>query len=473
MSRPLKIILVTVGLVVGLLVGVAVALLVFDPVGRKTRAEAAASAYIGMDVRVEGQVLVDFFPLRIVLEDVYIRNRGVDVATAGAIRLGVDLLALLWGQLRVDHLALERLRLSIVRGDDGTLNVAEPRTAAQPLPSGNLAHVSLTQATLVYSDSQSGGAVQAEECNVQLRDLRLAEGNPAEFMRRVSFAAEGACTEVRRNGLSTFDVKLSVHGNAGIIDLQPVTMVLFGGQGTGDVRADYSGAVPRYAARYTLTLFQIEEFFNALWPRKVAQGQMTLSTTLSMQGSTFSDMRRSLQGQVSLRGENLMLLGTDIDQTFSDYESSQNFNLVDLGAFLFAGPLGLIVTKGYNFAGVVQGSEGTSEIRTLVSHWQVDDGVARAQDVAMATNENRIALRGELDFGNRRFQHVTVALIDTDGCALVQQELNGPFENPAVEKPSILTSLAGPALGLLKKGRELFADGECEVFYQGTVMPQK
>jgi hypothetical protein len=57
----------------------------------------------------------------------------------------------------------------------------------------------------------------------------------------------------------------------------------------------------------------------------------------------------------------------DIDKELSRYEFSQSFNLVDVGAFFFAGPLGLAVTKGYNFPSIFQSSGGSSQIRTLVS----------------------------------------------------------------------------------------------------------
>jgi len=69
----------------------------------------------------------------------------------------------------------------------------------------------------------------------------------------------------------------------------------------------------------------------------------------------------------------------------------------------FAGPLGLAVTKGYNFARIFQGTERTTSIRTLVSEWQSEHGVAQARDVAMATQENRIALIGGLDFVSGRY----------------------------------------------------------------------
>jgi hypothetical protein len=42
-----------------------------------------------------------------------------------------------------------------------------------------------------------------------------------------------------------------------------------------------------------------------------------------------------------------------------------------------------------------------------------------------------------------------------------------------VEKPNILKSLAGPVLKLLKKGRDLFPGGECDVFYAGSVAAPK
>ena len=77
MSRPLKIILVAVGVVISLLACVAVALLVFDPEAHKSRAEAAASASIGMDVSVEGQILVDFFPVHVTLHAGAVPDRGV------------------------------------------------------------------------------------------------------------------------------------------------------------------------------------------------------------------------------------------------------------------------------------------------------------------------------------------------------------------------------------------------------------
>ena len=91
----------------------------------------------------------------------------------------------------------------------------------------------------------------------------------------------------------------------------------------------------------------------------------------------------------------------------------------------------------------------------------------------MATNKNRIALRGGLDFSKQQFTDMSLAVIDAEGCPTLRQEVRGSFQKPLIEEPKILRSLAGLAVSLLKKGRGLFPGGECEVFYAGSVVALK
>jgi len=165
-------------------------------------------------------------------------------------------------------------------------------------------------------------------------------------------------------------------------------------------------------------------------------------------------------------------VGVDLDRTFSRYEASQNFNLVDMGAFFIAGPFAPLITKGYAFGSLFLGSGGSSRIRVLVSDWKVERGIAQAKDVAMATNENRIALMGSLDFVQERFNDVTVAVVDGKGCAKVRQKIRGPFRKPVVEEVSVLQTAGGPLLSLFKQAKKLFGK-PCEVFYSGSVAPPK
>ena len=475
MSKLLKFILFAVGGLLGLLVLVAVALHLFVDVNAyKPRLEAAASGALGVEVRVGGRLGIGFFAgLYLALEDVHIRNRGADIASAKEARLGIDLLPLLQKEVRIGKIALTNPKISIERDRDGKFNFEKPETAGGTLPALDLAEVSVSGGTLLYSDKQSGEGLEAEDCSLDVHRLRLSRGKSLDFTKNFSFTAELACGEIRENGFTVSDLKLSAGEKNGVLDLKPITMRAFGAQGSGSFQADFSGAVPLYHVRYSLPQFHIDEFFKTLSPNKVAEGTMDFSANLSMQGKTANEIKQTANGEISLRGKNLTLNGSDLDRQFARFESSQNFNLVDVGAFFFAGPLGLAVTKGYNFASILQGSEGSSRIRILVSEWKVERGVAQAQDVAMATNENRIALQGGLDFVNERFHDVTVALIDVKGCAEARQKIRGPFRKPVVEQPSVLRSLTGPVLRLLKEGRDLFPGGECKVFYAGSVAPPK
>jgi AsmA protein len=475
MSRALKVILFAVGGFVGLLVLIALALLLFvDANAYKPRLVAAASGALGMDVSVGGRIGIGFPPgLHVTLQDVNIRNRGTNLVSAKQASLGIDLLPLLQKKIRIGKIALKHPRISIERDHDGKFNFEQPVVAGAVLPALDLAKLILSDATLVYTDKQSGQGFEAGDCNLDLRRLRLPGGERPDLMKQLSFAAQLACGEIRKNDFTVSDLKFTANGKHGAFELKPVTMRVFGAQGSGSIQADFSGSVPRYQVRYALPQFRSEEFLKTLSPRKVAEGPMDFTANLSMQGKTVNEMKQTADGEASLRGENLTLDGIDLDRVLSRFESSQNFNLVDVGAFFFAGPFGLAVTKGYDFASLFQGSEGRSEIRTLVSDWKVERGVAQARDVAMATNQNRIALHGRLDFVNERFDDVTMALIDAKGCVTVRQKITGSFQKPVVEKPNILMSLTGPARKLLKKGRDLFPGRECEVFYAGSVAPQK
>ena len=475
MSKSIKTISFVIAALIGLLVLVAIALSLFlDINALKPRFEAAASGMMGMEVRIGGRLEIGFFPNALVtLNDVHIRNRGTEVVTAKEARIRVDFLPLLRKEVRIQKIALEHPSISIVKGSDGKFNFQKSEKTHGILPNLNLAKVSFSDGTFRYLDKQSGKGFDAADCSLDASRVQLSGRGRPGIMKNLSFAAEVVCGEVRTKDYAASGLKFSVAGQRGVFDLKPLTMRLFAGQGSGDMRADFTGAVPRYHVRYSLSQFHIDEFLKTLSPQNLTEGSMDFSANLSMQGKTVSKLKQTMEGQISLRGKNLTLNGRDLDREFARYETSQNFNLVDVGALFFAGPVGLAVTKGYNFASILQGSGGRSNIRTVVSDWKVERGIAQSQDVAMATDKNRVALQGGLDFVNQRFDDVTVALIDAKGCIRVQQKIHGDFKKPVVENPSALKSLTGPVVKLLKKLGSLFPGRECEVFYAGSVAPPK
>jgi AsmA protein len=434
----------------------------------KKRLESSASDALGMDVRIGGRLGMGLFPgFHVTVEDVrLIGDQGTAVASARKIRLWIALLPLLRKEVRLSRVELMHPRLSIERGPEGTLNVGRLKAAAL-LAALDGATVSLSDGTLDYADLKSGAAFEASDCDLAVSRMRL--GRAPRSLKGLSLRGKLTCGAIKTKTFTVSGVSASVEGTNGVFDLGPVTMRIFGGQAVGNLRADFSGEVPLYRAHGSLPSFRIEEFLEVLSPKKAVSGAMNFSASLTMKGKTGRELVQSMMGTISLRGDHLSLAGHDLDAEISRFASTQSFNLVDVGAIFFAGPLGLAVTKGYGFASLFQGAGGSSTIETLVSDWRVERGIAWADDVAMASARNRIALRGGLDFVNERFADVTFAVVDARGCASARQVIRGSFEKPIVEKPRILRSLAAPWVRLYTKTRGLFPQGPCEAFYSGSV----
>jgi AsmA protein len=327
--------------------------------------------------------------------------------------------------------------------------------------------------TFYNANEELGNRLGVESLTMNVHNLRIAGGNDAELLKNISFTSELVCRDIKTMGFIVSDMRFTCNGKDGIYAFNPVTMHLSGGQGLGSIRIDLTDPVPRYSVRASLSEFRIEDYLKVLSSKKVGQGSMNFSANLSMRGNSAAEIKQSAQGEVTLQGENLTLYGYNLDLEFARFESSQNFNLVDAGAFFFAGPLGLAVTKGYTFASIFKGSGGSTGIGRLFSRWKVEHGIAQAKDVAMSTRQNRIALKGRINFVNEHFYDVTIALVDARGCARVKQKIHGPFRKPVVEKPSFLMSIAGPALNLFNEASDLFTGGKCDVFYIGSVPAPK
>jgi AsmA protein len=473
--KALKIFLFALGGLVGILLLAALAvMLLVDSDAYKSRAEAAASDASGMNVTVEGRLRIGVVPrLHVTLENVRIRNRGTEIAFVKEADLAIELLSLLQQELRYGSVVLNGVRISIERDRDGTYNYEKLPEVKETFPALDLGEMTFADLIVAYADKASGSSVESSGCSGELNNMRHPGG--AAFLSRVSLSGEFACSEVRGKNTTVSDLKFSVEATEGVFNFKPVTMRVFGGQGSGSMRMDRSVAVPIVHVSYSLSKFRVEDFFKALAPGRSVHGLMDFSTTLSMRGRTRVELRQSANGEMSLSGVNLTLAGADLDKELLKYESSLNFSLVDVSAFLFAGPIGLAATKGYEFASLGQQSGGSTQIRTVVSKWKVEKGVAYAKDVAMATRENRLALQGGLDFVNDEYDDVIVALIDSNGCAKVRQKIRGSFSKPVVEKLGVLASLAGPVLKLLSKARALLPGTRerCEVFYSGSVASPK
>jgi AsmA protein len=324
---------------------------------------------------------------------------------------------------------------------------------------------------IVYLDRKGGGKTEISGIDLTVGNLAVPGDPGIPLVKGIAFSGRLRAKEVRGAGYAVSDLDAKVTASGGVCDIRPFTMKLFGGKGEGELRVDWSGEKTDVRLKYTLAGFRAEESLAAAGRKKTLSGPMTLSPDLAFRGKDGAEMKRTLSGQVSLRGDDLILHGIDIDEALSTVDQAQRLNLADAGAFLLAGPLGSAATEGFQLGGTTLAPAAGRESRLtrLVSDWTVRGGVAEAKDVAFATRRNRVALTGKLDIANERFVDVTVATLDEKGCAKLRQKISGPFRDPQMDKVSTLSSVVSPMLGILEKAKKLLGRTECRTFYVGAV----
>jgi AsmA protein len=467
-----KVFFITIGVIVLVILAIFLVLLI-NLQAFKPRIEAEASKALGMDVRIKGRLGIELLPgFGVSLKNVSVRKGDADVIAVEKMRIGLGLIPLTKHEVRLSRVGLVKPVFSVVRYKNGRFNFEKPeRALIERLLTVN--KVSISAGKLIYTDESSGWKIKVDDFDGTLRDLSYGRTDGAGAFRNISFTGDISCKTLTINKITLTNLEIGAAGGNGILDIKPVSMHIFGGTGKGSVHVDMKGASPHYRAIAALNRFRIDELIQALpsgnTPRKSMEGTVNFSADLTAAGKSADEVKRSLNGDVSLNGEDLTLYRIDIDALIPKYERSQNFNLVDVGAYVLVGPFGPILTKSYNFGSLYEESRGgKGVISKLVSIWKVKNGIAGATDVALATKKYRIAMKGGLNFINDRFDEVTVAVLDKGGCAVYSQKVHGPFRKARIEKISMFKSITGSVSNALKDAWK-FVGGKCTVFYSGSV----
>ncbi len=448
--------------------------LLFSPGSLKPRIQAAASEATGLEIRIAGKLALSFFPFGVSAKDVRVASKGVELGSVESLDLAIDPLPLLKKKVVVRGGRLLGPAVTIVRQADGHLNVEGTATrpaGAHPAAPFRLSHLEVSGGLLVYLDEKTGERTELRDLGLTIDELVIPDASSGHLLRDTSLGGRFGCKEIRRGDLRLEKVESPLRMEHGVLHLTHLTMGVFGSTGEGEATADLSKADAAYAIRLEVSNLDFARLGEALGGGKVVGGKGVLQASLTMKEGKHRSLMSSVNGTVSLRGDNLVSNTVDLDEVLSSYETSQKFNLVDLGAFFIAGPVGVVALKGYGYGKVLdQARGGRGAITRFVSHWKIREGVAEATDCALATRHHRVALQGRLDLVAGRYgQGATVALLDAKGCATRRQSIDGPLGSPQVGAAGVARSLGGPVADLYARAKRLVQGGKCEVFYRGVV----
>jgi AsmA protein len=436
----------------------------------KPRLEKIASTSLGMQVTCR-KLRVSFLPPSILAREVKISNHSAEVALIPTLRARIDLRRLVKGQVLVPALTMEKPDFTITRLENGTWNIETPKqekketTVESPflLPS-----INIRDGSLILSTDEN--PLEIRGISFAARDLLLTGDKGRPLIAQLSLTGTFNCRELQYDKTIIRDFASHLQGTAGSFALAPVTFPAFGGTAAGKLEVNMRDEIPLFGVHLELSRIQAGDFFASMTKEELLHGEMELALDITARGVTQQEWLHSISGKASMTGRDLTTIRLDLDNLVEDFIQSQQFHLVDIGAIMILGPLGPVLTRSYDFSMLVYSAQGgSSDVRQLVSLWEIDKGRAVALDVALATEKSRIAMSGEVDIGAKSFRKLVVAIVDANGCALVGQEINGPFENPQVDKPSFIETAAGPIINIFRGTARLITGEKCEVFYNGSV----
>jgi uncharacterized protein involved in outer membrane biogenesis len=265
------------------------------------------------------------------------------------------------------------------------------------------------------------------------------------------------------------DLEYIIDITDGVFHISTEKARFFAKAGAGDYTVAPFAEVPYYRLIYKVEGFEVTELLAALKTDSVLSGTMDIYMDISLEGRDREELLSSLNGELNLYSGDLLLYGIDLDEVIKKFKRSQNFNLVDLGAVVFAGPAGLALTKGGNYAAMLVTNYGdTSHVTELVSDWVFENGTMILRDVAFSTEESRVAAKGWLDFQKDSLD-ISFAVIDKKGCNVIGQDLYGNIKDPEKSKIKLISTLFAPVTNLL----EVTLGIDCEPFYEGRIKHPK
>ncbi|GAA5216280.1 AsmA-like C-terminal region-containing protein [Corallincola platygyrae] len=412
----------------------------------------------------------------------------IELAATAALEQGLPLV--------VDNLTVSNVKLSdelwrSEPSDDGTDSKAqdgesqdieiekqaEPAKADEaetllPLRSLNIKQVTINDLALTLSEP----SFATENLSLALSELAPVQeyhliGYPDILKQPFVFTLDGAKIEAVGHKVDTLNVSLS-GGQPFKLDQVKVTGPA--------AQIDLSGNVETQNSELPFSIIsnakQVDlSLLDPLDTGYPLAGRVNIKTEIKGEAASVDALISSLNGPIHIDGQNFTLQNIDIDTTLDNFLDSQELTLTDVGAFALLGPIGLAVSKAKAISGAAAGAlaGGDTKFADADLHLVFTDGVMKFENSAIATQEHRIALFGQINLPQSQFEKLTTTVLDEKACVRLARSIDGPFSGPDVQVASAITgTVTGLFSGVFSGTEKYFGDG-CEPVYQGRVKPPK
>ena len=480
-------------LILGLvIVGLVIFIVTMDLNQYKPKIEQAVKDASGYDLKINGDISTSFSPVGISVADVSLAAPSQKAfATFKSFDVALEIMPLLKQEVKVNYVVLSDLNLVIEKQKDGKTNfdVAAPKDSSKKeptaegktkeqakLPLVNVTEVRLDNANITYIDHISNSKANVKNINVTINDISLDSAK--EKLKSIALRGDVNIEQITYNKYNIYNTTLNFDLKDAVANLNSMKYTIFDSQATAKASVDMSGKLPKVSFEESIPNLKLENFSKEVLEKDLLKGVVNSQANLSFVGADELSIRKTAKGVVLFDGQGVGVEGYDIDKIVKSYNALKSGDLKKAGASFLSSAMDN-ASKGKGAFDDLKG--GTTAVNHLHVKIDIAKRMATLSDVAIATLNNRIALKGGINIVDESLKGMSVAILDKKGCASYSQGISGSLSNPkgksltstkdvSVEQVQEVVNMVSSFFGKKKEKKvEKKQDEKCSAFYTGVV----
>jgi AsmA protein len=273
---------------------------------------------------------------------------------------------------------------------------------------------------------------------------------PVDLVRALKLNGTLKVSSLRISGMKLSGVTLTAKAGDGKLTLSPLGAGLYGGRYDGNITLDARQAPPRLSLNEAIKGVEVGALLRDLRGESPVTGRTDLTAVLSARGGDTATLLRTMDGDVSFRINEGTLERIDMVNSMCGTLAAFDFDRINKKT-LAAGAIGLLLNS---MAEPKQGQaaaagSGSTRFTTLSGSARIDKGVARNEDLDLASPVVRVTGAGTVDLPRQQIDYDANAEL-VQACAgigkrdlaghLIPVKVSGPLSKPKVQ-PTIPASL--------------------------------
>ncbi len=406
----------------------------------KPRLEELITNNIGYETRIDGRLALKLMPgMSVVAGDLKVISHETYLFSAGEIEMAIDYAEIFNGKISVESLHISEPQAYVVKNESGIFNYE--KLYAQVIPNTeekdyrqvvlNLREISIRDGHIRYIDNQNKDTLELSHIHFATNNLayigKFEEINP----KAIDFQGDLSIDHLKMNSLRIDSLVLIAESKNGVITLREKRRDFLGGKVVGQAKLDFNQKPVHTELIHQVNGMSVAHFLRMINSDEYLDGNIDYTLNLNFQSLDGEKARETISGSLEISGQDLTFYGLDLDKKLEQFKVTSQVELWETAALFIAGPYGPSLLRGLDYSTLLSNYvDEQTHINRLLADWEINNGIARAEDVAFSTPKFRISASGALDLSKSKFENFTLSMVDRKGCALLSQTLNGSFSNP-------------------------------------------